>query len=48
MQVGVCLQGIRMIHDILGQRSLFAGRDMNSEPQQPVEYDVTHLDVLDQ
>jgi hypothetical protein len=38
--------GTREIHDILGQRSLFAGRDMNSEPEQAEKYDATYFDVL--
>jgi hypothetical protein len=37
--------GTREIHDILGQRNLFAGRDMNSEPEQAVKYDATYFDV---
>jgi len=40
--------GTREIHDILGQRSLFAGRYMNSEPEQAVQYDATYFDVLGQ
>jgi hypothetical protein len=37
--------GTREIHYI---RSLFAGRDMNSEPEQAVKYDATYFDVLGQ
>jgi len=40
--------GTRGIHDILGQRSLFAGRDMKSEPEQAVKYYATYFDVLSQ
>jgi hypothetical protein len=38
----------REIHDILGQRKLFAGRDLNSDPQQAVKHDTTYFDVLGQ
>jgi hypothetical protein len=35
----------REIHDIRSQLSLFAGRDMNSEPEQSVKYDAPYFDV---
>jgi hypothetical protein len=40
--------GTREIHDILGQLSLFASRDMNSKPEQAVKYDATYFDILGQ
>jgi len=40
--------GTREIHNILRQLSLFAGRDMISEPEQTVKYDATYFDFLGQ